>query len=95
MRVECYQCDEAFPNTQPEGTGYNPAEWLLSKLQFTLKACEWFSFVIASILHKCGTSVINLTRQVCPYTQPEGTGNNSAVWLLSELLFTHRAGEWF
>ena len=62
-QVECYQCDEAFPNTQPEGTENNTAEWLLSKLLFTLRAGEWFSFAIASILRsKCGTCVINVTR---------------------------------
>ena len=32
---------------------------------------------------------------VFPNTQPEGTGNYSVEWLLTELLFTLRAGEWF
>ena len=29
MVDECYQWDEVFPNTQPEGTGNNSVEWLL------------------------------------------------------------------
>ena len=43
---ECYQCDEVFSNTQPEGTGYNSVEWLLPKLLFTLRAGKRFSFLL-------------------------------------------------
>ena len=46
MRDECYQCDYVFPNTQPEGTGNNSDEWLLSDLLFTLRAGELFLFIL-------------------------------------------------
>ena len=42
MWVKCYQCDKILPNTQPEGTGNNPAVWLLSELLFTHRVGEWF-----------------------------------------------------
>ena len=54
---------------------------------FHLYTCKHTTLCMRDECYQCD--------KVCPYTQPEGTGNNSFEWLLPELLFTLRAGEWF
>ena len=96
MRDKCYQCDKISPNTQPEGIGNNSVKWFLSetfvhtwsrRIVLILYSCKHTTFCMQDKCYQCD--------KISPNTQPKGIGNNSVEWLLSELLFTLGAGEWF
>ena len=95
MLDECYQCDKVCPYTQPEGTGNNSDVWLLSELLFTLIAGEWFHSYPYTHSLFCMRQEGYQCDQVSLNTHTEGIGNNAVEWILPELLFTLRAGEWF
>ena len=54
---------------------------------FHLYCCKHSTFCMRDKCYQCD--------KISPNTQPKGIGNNSVEWLLSELLFTLGAGEWF